>query len=606
MHAVIQAVTKRIVERSLERRDQYLQQMQKGGLDDVRRSRVSCGNWAHTFAICDDQAREQLKNKQPHIGIVTAYNDMLSAHQPYQFYPEQVKTALGEVGATAQVAGGVPAMCDGVTQGQKGMELSLMSRDVIALSTAVSLSHNVFDGAVMLGICDKIVPGLLIGALKFAYLPMLFIPAGPMKSGIPNKEKAKVRQAFAKGEVGEDALLDVETKSYHSPGTCTFYGTANTNQILMEVMGLHLPGAAFVNPDSPLRTALNRQAALRMAELCSEKQARLMDVVTEKSLVNAIVALLATGGSTNLTIHLIAIARSAGIILTWEDMAELSEVVPLLCRMYPNGEADINHFHQAGGTPFLFRQLLELGLLHNDVVTIMGAGLDRYCEYPVLDNDSEKNNSLQWRPCSISSGDDTVLRKADQPFADSGGIKLIRGNLGAGISKISAIAQEHREIHAPALVFDDQNDVVAAHKAGLLNQDFICLLRYQGPKANGMPELHKLMPILGALQDEGFKVALVTDGRLSGASGKVPNVIHISTEAVLGGAIAKVQSGDMIYLNLESGELRHEVNELEFDRRIVAQQNCHIDSVSLGTELFDGCRRLISGAESGASFLFDE
>lgn len=598
INGTLASVTEEIIERSKGSRKAYLAKMAAGKISGSRRRRVSCGNWAHSFAIYDDQHKEQMKDDHAHLGIVTAYNDMLSAHQPYERYPGLIRHAASRYKGTVQVAGGVPAMCDGVTQGQKGMELSLISRDVIAMATAVSLSHNVFDGGLLLGICDKIVPGLLIGALKFGYLPMAFVPSGPMSSGIPNKEKAKVRQAFAEGEVGEDALLDVECKSYHSSGTCTFYGTANSNQILMEAMGLHLPGAAFVAPDSDLRDALTDQVVGQIIENSRQQRGLLMDVVTEKSLVNAIVALLATGGSTNLTIHLLAIGRSAGIQLQWNDIARLSEAVPLLCRMYPNGEADVNHFHNAGGTPFLFKQLLDLGLMHGDVMTLVGNSLHDYCKVPHLNE-----GKLSWHDTSKESSDESVLREAHQPFDSTGGIKQVQGNLGVGITKISAIAPENRLIRAKAMVFEDQNQVLIAHKQGLLERDFVLVLRYQGPRANGMPELHKLMPVLGALQDKGFKVALVTDGRLSGASGKVPNVIHITPEALLGGELAKIRNGDEIEVDLEAGTLNHFAEVVEFQSRIVTQPNCHNDELSLGTELFDRCREMITGADEGASFL---
>lgn len=598
INATVAAVTEEIIERSKGSRRNYLDTMERGKTTGTRRRNVSCGNWAHSFAIYDDQHKQQMKDEHPHLGIVTAYNDMLSAHQPYERYPEFIRQAVIGYRGTAQVAGGVPAMCDGVTQGQKGMELSLISRDVIAMSTAVSLSHNVFDGALLLGICDKIVPGLLIGALKFGYLPTAFIPSGPMPSGIPNKEKAKVRQAFAEGKVDEDALLNVECKSYHTSGTCTFYGTANSNQILVEAMGLHLPGAAFVPPDTELRDALTQHVVYQTVENARQQRGLLMEVVSEKSLVNAIVALLATGGSTNLTIHLLAIGRSAGIQLQWNDIARLSEVVPLLCRMYPNGEADVNHFHNAGGTPFLFQQLLDLGLMHEEVDTAVGNSLRDYCKVPRLNQ-----GKLSWEMCTEASGDETVLRAANNPFDVTGGIKRVSGNLGVGITKISAIAPEHRLIRAPAMVFDDQNQVLAAHKQGLMEKDLVLVLRYQGPRANGMPELHKLMPVLGALQDKGFKVALVTDGRLSGASGKVPNVIHLTPEALLGGELAKIRNGDDIEVDLQAGTLNHFVAEAEFKSRIAAQPNCHNSELTLGTELFDRCRELITGADEGASFL---
>lgn len=537
------------------------------------------------------------------VGIVTAYNDMLSAHQPYEPYPELIRKAAQAMGSTAQVAGGVPAMCDGVTQGQAGMDLSLLSRDMIAMTTAIALSHNMFDAVVCLGICDKIVPGLLIGSLSFAYLPMTFLPAGPMPSGLPNDEKGRVRQLYAEGKVGRDSLLEAEMASYHSPGTCTFYGTANTNQMMMEIMGLQLPGGSFVNPGTRLRDALTTFGVEQVIRN-SDKGAHyrpLSGIVDVNSIVNAMVGLLATGGSTNHTIHLIAMAQAAGVMINWQDFSDLSSIVPLMARVYPNGQADVNHFHAAGGMVYLIRELLEAGLLHDDVHTMLGHGLhDHYTKEPFLTSDG---TDLRWEPGSKSSGDEDILKPADSPFQKTGGLALLKGNLGASVIKVSAVAEEHRHIRAPARVFHSQHTAVQAYKDGELNQDVIVVLSYQGPKACGMPELHKLTPPLSSLQSQGYKIALVTDGRMSGASGKVPAAIHLSPEAVDGGVIALIRDGDMIELDPVNGLLQLEVEESELNSRRSALTIPDLsgNDWGLGRELFAGIRGSLSNAEAGAS-----
>ena len=598
MHSVVQEVTDRIIERSKASRARYLEALDQARADGVHRSSLSCGNLAHGFAACNPNDKSALRQlNKANIGIVTAFNDMLSAHQPYENYPELLKQACVEVGSVAQVAAGVPAMCDGVTQGQPGMELSLLSREVIAMSTAVGLSHNMFDGALLLGICDKIVPGLLIGALSFGHLPMLFVPAGPMKSGIPNKEKAAVRQKFAEGKIDRAALLEAESASYHSAGTCTFYGTANSNQLMLEVMGLQLPGSSFVNPDDPLREALNKTAAKQVCRLTQmgTQYTPIGKIVDEKSVVNGIVALLATGGSTNLTMHIVAAARAAGIIVNWDDFSELSEAVPLLARVYPNGQADINHFHAAGGMAFLISTLLEAGLLHNDVLTVAGEGLTAYTKEPKL-----LNGELTWVDGPKESLDKDVLTSVDTPFQGNGGLKLLKGNLGRAVIKVSAVAQEHRVVEAPAVVIDDQNKLDALFKGGELNKDCVVVVKAQGPKANGMPELHKLTPILGILQDKGFSVALMTDGRMSGASGKVPAAIHLTPEALDGGLIAKVKDGDLIRVDANTGELSLLVKQAELDNRETEKVDLRSVSFGMGRELFSSLRNNLSSPETGA------
>ncbi|MCK8046513.1 phosphogluconate dehydratase [Shewanella sp. 1CM18E] len=598
MHSVVQSVTDRIIERSKDSRAKYLAALDDAKNKGVHRSALSCGNLAHGFAACNPSDKNAIKQlTKANIGIITSFNDMLSAHQPYGEYPDMLKQACNEIGSVAQVAGGVPAMCDGVTQGQPGMELSLLSREVIAMGTAVGLSHNMFDGALLLGICDKIVPGLLIGALSFGHLPMLFVPAGPMKSGIPNKEKARIRQQYAQGEVDRAALLDAESKSYHSAGTCTFYGTANSNQLMLEVMGLQLPGSSFVNPDDPLRDVLSKTAAKQVCRLTEmgTQYTPIGQIVSEKSVVNGIVALLATGGSTNLTMHIVAAARAAGIIVNWDDFSELSDAVPLLARVYPNGHADINHFHAAGGMAFLIKELLDGGLLHEDVDTVAGFGLKRYTQEPQI-----RNGELTWVDGPQTSLDPEVLTALDKPFQNNGGLKLLKGNLGRAVIKVSAVQEQHRIVEAPAVVIDDQNKLEAIFKAGELDKDCVVVVKGQGPKAVGMPELHKLTPILGTLQDRGFRVALLTDGRMSGASGKVPAAIHLTPEALDGGLIAKIHNGDLVRVNATTGELSLLVDEAELNARVAEKVDLHKTSYGMGRELFGALRSSLSSPETGA------
>ena len=600
----IQAVTERIVERSAETRAKYLAQVERAQTKGRARHKLSCGNLAHAMAASSDHDKNLIASGQgPNLAIVTAYNDMLSAHQPYGTYPDMIKAEALRNGATAQVAGGVPAMCDGVTQGQPGMELSLFSRDVIAMATAVSLSHDMFDGSFYLGICDKIVPGLVIGALSFGHLPAMFVPAGPMPTGLANAEKVRVRQLYAEGKVGRKELLEAESASYHSAGTCTFYGTANSNQMLVEIMGLQLPGSSFVNPGTELRDALNT-AAVKQLVLNTEpsQYTPIAKILTEKAFVNGIVGLHATGGSTNHTMHLIAMARAAGIQITWQDMAELSEIVPLLCHVYPNGTADINHFAAAGGMQFLIRELLGAGLLHGDVSTVLGdSGLEPYTYDPFLNADKD---GVVWRPTAEESGNPDIIRPASDPFSHHGGLQLLTGNMGNSVIKISALKPGQLKVKAPAVVFNHQDDLMKAFKAGELEKDFVAVVRFQGPQANGMPELHKLTPPLGVLQDRGFKVALVTDGRMSGASGKVPAAIHLSPEAVEGGLIAKIQDGDIIELDSEAGVLKVHVSDEELAARPAAECDLSANAVGMGRDLFTNMRALASGAETGASILF--
>jgi len=604
VHPVIARVTQRIEERSVKERERYLAKIARARRAGPHRGALSCGNLAHGFAACGKEDKGHLRSlTRANIGIVTSYNDMLSAHQPYHDYPDQLKHWIREVGSVAQVAGGVPAMCDGVTQGQPGMELSLFSRDVIAMATAVSLSHNMFDGGLMLGICDKIVPGLLIGALSFGHLPFIFVPAGPMPSGITNKEKARVREQYAEGKVSKADLLEAESASYHSPGTCTFYGTANSNQLVVEMMGLQLPGASFVNPGSKLREELTRvagQQITRITDLGTEYQP-ISAIVTAKSIVNGLVGLLATGGSTNHTMHLIAVARAAGYILDWDDFAALSEVTPLVARVYPNGEADINHFQRAGGMAFLIRTLLSAGLLHEDVQTVAGPGLSRYTQKPELVDDK-----VSWVDGPTESLDTSVLRAASEPFSDHGGLSVLSGNLGRAVMKTSAIPAGTEHITAPAVVFSSQHELDAAFQAGELNHDCVVVVRFQGPKAIGMPELHKLTPPLSVLQKRGHKVALVTDGRMSGASGSVPAAIHLTPEAVDGGLIGKIKNGDLVRLDAIKGELTLLVEADELAQRDAAEIDLTDSHEGMGRELFNPLRRLYSGAESGACALFDD
>jgi len=595
----VQDVTDRIAARSADTRRDYLARIAAARETGVYRGVLSCGNLAHGFAACAPADKAKLAGtRTPNLGIVTAYNDMLSAHQPYETYPQIIKDAARSIGATAQVAGGVPAMCDGVTQGQPGMDLSLFSRDVIAMATAIALSHNMFDAAVLLGICDKIVPGLLIGALAFGHLPAVLIPAGPMPSGLPNDEKARVRQLYMEGKVGRAELLEAEAKSYHSPGTCTFYGTANSNQMLMEIMGLHLPGASFINPGTPLREALTREATRRALALTAEGNdyTPVGQVVDEKAIVNAMVGLHATGGSTNHTLHLVAIAAAAGLKVTWQDMADLSEVVPLLARVYPNGVADVNHFHAAGGMGFLIRELLEAGYLHEDVKTVWGGGLSRYTVEAKLIADK-----LSFEPAAAESGNTKILTPVKDAFSKTGGLKLLSGNLGRSVIKISAVKPENRRIEAEARIFHSQQGLQDAFKAGELNHDVVAVVRFQGPRAVGMPELHKLTPVLGVLQDRGFRVALLTDGRMSGASGKVPAAIHVTPEASDGGAIAKLRDGDLIRLDAEAGTLDFIGDEREFLSRTPATEDLRGEHIGMGRELFAGFRALVGTADHGAS-----
>ena len=596
----IEAITKRIRERSKPTREAYLERVEAAIAQEPHRTVLSCGNLAHGFAACGPLDKQLLAgDRVGNVGIITSYNDMLSAHQPFETFPQLIKLAASEAGGVAQVAGGVPAMCDGVTQGQPGMELSLFSRDVIAMAAAVGLSHNMFDSAVYLGVCDKIVPGLLIAALTFGHLPAVFIPAGPMTSGLPNDEKAKIRQLYAEGKVGREELLAAESKSYHGPGTCTFYGTANSNQMLMEIMGLHTPGASFVNPNTPLRDALTREAtkrALAITALGNEftPVGRMID---ERSFVNGVVGLNATGGSTNHTIHLIAMAAAAGINLTWQDISDISDVVPLLARVYPNGLADVNHFHAAGGMGFLIRELLDAGYVHDDVRTVWGEGLRPYAIEPHLADDG----SVARQPAPLKSGDEKVLTTADRPFQSTGGIKLLKGNLGAAIVKVSAVKPDNRVIEAPARVFHSQEELNAAFKAGELDRDFVAVVRFQGPKANGMPELHRLTTVLGVLQDRGRKVALVTDGRMSGASGKVPAAIHVTPEALDGGMIGRIEDGDVVRLDAEAGTLEVLVSDGVLASRVPAAPDLRENGFGMGRELFAGMRALAARAADGAA-----
>ncbi len=599
MNPIVEQVTQRVIKRSVKTRAAYLARCEQMRDNGPQRGALGCSNLAHGFAACssDDKTTMRLENS-PNIGIVSSYNDMLSAHQPFLDYPEIIKKAAHQMGCTAQFAGGVPAMCDGVTQGTAGMELSLFSRDVIATATAVSLSHNMFDAVVCLGVCDKIVPGLLIGALSFGHLPLVMVPAGPMASGLSNSEKAKVRQQYAKGEVGDEELLAAESAAYHSAGTCTFYGTANSNQMLMEVMGLHIPGSAFVHPSEDLRTGLVEAAteqACKISDL-GKNYTPLCEVVNEKTIVNALVGLMATGGSTNHTIHWVAIARAAGIIIDWEDFSDLSSVTPLLTRVYPNGSADVNHFHQAGGSEFVIRELIDAGYLHNDVTTVMGQGLKHFTQRP-----SWVNNNVEWDQINKESLDPAVVATADKPFQADGGIRLLTGNLGRSVIKVSAVAEEHRFIEAPAMIFNDQLELQTAFEKGLMEKDLVAVMRFQGPQANGMPELHKMTPFLGILQDKGFKVALITDGRMSGASGKVPSAIHITPEAVCGGSIAKLKDGDMVRLDANTGEVTALVEESEWESRELATYNPAESGFGTGRELFGFMRGQVCGAEQGAT-----
>jgi phosphogluconate dehydratase len=601
MHPVVAAVTDRMAQRSTGSRRAYLDRLAAAAADGPARSRLACANLAHAVAAAEPETKLALHAPvRPNVAIVSSYNDMLSAHQPFVSYPDVLKRAIHAAGGLAQFAGGVPAMCDGVTQGRPGMELSLFSRDVIAMATAVALSHDMFDAALLLGVCDKIVPGLLIGALSFGHLPAVLVPAGPMTSGLDNVTKSGVRQLFAEGRATREELLEAEAASYHGPGTCTFYGTANSNQLLMEVMGLHLPGASFVNPGTPLRDALTAAAGRRVAAITAQsaEYTPVGRVVDEKAVVNGVVALLATGGSTNHTLHLVAVAAAAGITLTWDDFDALSAVAPLLARVYPNGGADVNHFHAAGGTAFLIGQLLDAGLLHADVSTVAGPGLDRYREEPFLTGDGE----VEWRPGPGRSLDPDVLRPVAEPFSADGGLRVLRGPLGQAVTKVSAVAAQHRVVEAPAVVFDDQAELVRAFERGELDRDLVAVVRYQGPRANGMPELHKLTPVLGALQDRGHRVALVTDGRMSGASGKVPAAIHVTPEAAAGGPLARVRDGDLILLDTDAGVLDLAVPAAELaGRPALGAPPSEEEWVGTGRELFGVFRRAVGDASTGAA-----
>jgi phosphogluconate dehydratase len=597
VNPTIAEVTARIAARSRESRAQYLARMEEARRAGGARGHLDCGNLAHVCAAAPLGDKSSIRHGEgKNIAIVTAYNDMLSAHQPLGAYPDMIKVAVREEGCTAQVAGGVPAMCDGITQGQPGMELSLFSRDVIALSTALALSHAAFDATLCLGVCDKIVPGLLIGALSFGHLPTLFVPAGPMPSGISNTEKARIREAYATGAASRGELLEAESASYHAAGTCTFYGTANTNQMLMEIMGLHMPGTAFINPGTPLRDALTRAAARRACVLAREGTGALSDIVDVRAIVNGVVGLMATGGSTNHTLHLPAIARAAGFILEWEDFADISHVTPLLARVYPNGAADVNRFHRSGGMAFIMRELIAAGLVHADVRTIMGQGLEAYAHEPHL-----RDEGLEWRESTPVSLDRDVLRPASDPFDAEGGLRLLRGNLGRAVIKVSAVSPRHRKVEAPARVFHSQEEFLAAFKAGELARDVIAVLRFQGPKANGMPELHKLTPPLSSLQAKGFAVGLVTDGRMSGASGKIPAAIHVTPEAKDGGPIARIHDGDVILIDAEHGVLEVKVEtEVLMSRPAATHQS---PDHGMGRELFAAFRALVGRADTGASVL---
>jgi phosphogluconate dehydratase len=600
IHARIGEITDRIRLRSRDSRRRYLDGIEAFSAKTAPRKRLGCANFAHGFAACGPEDKAALRDGDgPNLAIVTTYNDMLSAHQPFERFPEIIKRIAREAGGTAQVAGGAPAMCDGVTQGEAGMELSLFSRDVIALSTAVALSHQMFDAAVYLGVCDKIVPGLLIGALSFGHLPAVFLPAGPMPSGLANDEKSKVRQLYAEGKVDRASLLEAEAKAYHAPGTCTFYGTANTNQMLMEIMGLHLPGASFVNPNTPLRDALTALGAKRALDLTAQgnEYTPIGHIVDERAIVNGVVGLHATGGSTNHTIHLIAMAAAAGIALSWDDFSDLAEVTPLLARIYPNGKADVNHFQAAGGVPVLIRALLGEGLLHRDVRTVWGEGLQDYLVEPALGADGQ----IVWREAAPESGDRSVLRGGDNPFQPTGGLRVLDGPLGRAVIKTSAVAAERHVIEAPARVFHSQEELHAAFKAGELFRDVVAVVRFQGPSANGMPELHKLMPPLGVAQDRGFKVALVTDGRLSGASGKVPAAIHVTPEAAAGGAIAKIRDGDVVRVDAPQGRLDVLVAPEEWEARAAESYDLSAAHSGVGRELFATFRASVGKADQGAS-----
>ncbi len=599
LHPVIARVTDRIRERSAATRATYLDRMARAAKSGPARAHISCGNQAHAYAAMTDDKPALAAARQPNIGVVTAYNDMLSAHQPYEHYPELIRTTARRMGATAQVAGGVPAMCDGVTQGQDGMELSLFSRDVIALAAGVALSHNVFDAALYLGVCDKIVPGLIIAAATFGHVPAVFVPAGPMTSGLPNDEKSRVRNAFANGTASREDLMAAEMASYHGIGTCTFYGTANTNQMLMEFMGLHLPGSSFVNPNTPLREALTVAAVERATAITAlgNDYRPAGEVLDERAYVNGLVGLMATGGSTNLVLHLPAMARASGILLDLQDFEDISHAVPLMAKVYPNGLADVNHFHAAGGIGYMMGQLTDAGLLHADAKTILGDGLRLYRTEPKL-----RDGRLAWEPGPVTSLNDKILRSAADPFATTGGLRQLTGNLGRGVIKVSAVAPERHIVEAPCRIFHDQHAVKAAFKAGEFTTDTVVVVRFQGPQANGMPELHSLTPTLSVLQDRGLKVALVTDGRMSGASGKVPAAIHVSPEAAAGGPLARLRDGDIVRLDAVAGTIS--TSATEFETRPLAIADLSHNSWGTGRELFENFRRNVGASTIGASSLY--
>ena len=593
----IQEITDRIIERSKSERNSYLESVAFNFKNSRSRNQMSCGNLAHAFAGCGTSDKKIISEGiEPNIGIISAYNDMLSAHKPYEHYPEEIRLYANEMNATVQVAGGTPAMCDGVTQGQPGMDLSLLSRDIIALSAAIGLSHDMFDGVMNLGICDKIVPGLLIGNLSFGHLHSMFIPGGPMPTGISNEEKGRIRQEFAEGKIGREELLKGESDSYHSPGTCTFYGTANSNQMLMEIMGLQLPGSSFVNPDTIMRRALNKEAVrLLLHNIRTKDESRTIGrIIDEKCIVNGIIGLLATGGSTNHTLHLVAIAKAAGISINWQDFSDLSEVIPSITKVYPNGAADVNHFHAAGGMAYVTKTLLEEGLLHEDVNTIMGRGLTLYTKEPKL-----SNGAIKYEEGPKASLNDSIIRAATNPFQATGGLKVLKGNIGISVIKTSAVDPSHYFVEADAIVFDDQDDLITAFRAGELDKDFIAVIPFQGPKHKGMPELHKLTPSLTILQKKGFKVALITDGRMSGASGKVPAAIHVSPEASIGGVIGKIKTGDRITIDAKKGVF----NCLEKGIENRPIRTVKYNDMSHGRQLFKNLRGLISGSEEGAGIL---
>lgn len=600
----IEAITEKIIKRSHTSRAEYLSMVAHMQQQPPAANRLSCSNWAHVVAANDKQEKQSIPaGEGANIGIVTAYNDMLSAHQPFASYPSIIKLAARSRGATAQVAGGVPAMCDGVTQGQPGMELSLYSRDVIAMATAVSLSHDVYDAVMCLGVCDKIVPGLIIGALQFGHLPVMFVPAGPMPSGISNKEKASMRQKYANDEISKEELLVTESASYHSAGTCTFYGTANTNQVLMEALGVQLAGTSFVNPGTDLRTALTQKSVENVLNQSTKGSSYqpLAEVITEHSIVNAMVAMMATGGSTNLTLHLIAMAAAAGIIINWQDMDSISRITPLLARVYPNGHADVNSFEEAGGLAYIIYELRRANLLNEDVKNVMGKGLDAYTCKPQLDKDKQ---NITWSNSTTQSKDTEIVTSVSEPFAKEGGIRLVEGNLGTGIVKVSAVDEQYQVIEAPCKIFDMQDDLKVAYESGELNRDAVIVMRFQGPAANGMPELHKLTPYLGLLQDQGYKVALVTDGRMSGASGKILSAIHVAPEASKGGLLAYLQDGDVLRVNAKTGELAVLLAVDELTKRPLAEQP--IAASTLGRGLFANMRAMVGESVSGASFLNDK